>query len=50
VGAGTGILSFLAEEAGASSVYAIERAEIFKDLKKRIKSKGLEKVIKAVNI
>ena len=39
VGAGTGVLSFMAIEAGASMVYGIEKAEIWRTFKKEIKSK-----------
>ena len=39
VGAGTGVLSFMAIEAGAFMVYGIQKAEIWRTFKKEIKSK-----------
>jgi predicted RNA methylase len=49
VGAGTGVLSVFAAEAGASKVYAIEKADIYKRCKKEVNKKGLEKTIKVMN-
>lgn len=50
VGAGTGLLSIMSAEAGASKVYAIEFSKIVKECRKAISSKGLEKIVKVMNI
>lgn len=50
VGAGTGILSVMAAEAGANRVYAIEKSEIVRECIKLVKSKKLSQVIKVMNI
>jgi predicted RNA methylase len=49
IGSGTGVLSFAAVEAGASRVYAVEKADIFRSCNKEIKKRGLESKIKVMN-
>ena len=41
VGAGTGILSIIAAEGGATKVFAIENSEIYKRCKREVSKKGL---------
>jgi hypothetical protein len=43
------VLSFAAVEAGASRVYGVEKAEIFRSCNKEIKKRGLEGKIKVMN-
>ena len=50
VGAGTGILSMLAAEAGAERVYAVERSDIVRECKKLVRANGQSSVIKIMNI
>ncbi len=45
VGAGSGILSLFAAQAGASKVYAIEASRSAENARKLIKANGFEKVI-----
>ena len=49
VGAGTGILSIYAAEAGAKHVYAIEASNIVKVCKDRIQSRGLHRQIEIMH-
>jgi FkbM family methyltransferase len=45
VGAGSGILSLFAAQAGASKVYAIEASKSAENARKLIKANGFEKII-----
>lgn len=45
VGAGSGILSLFAAQAGASKVYAIEASKSVENARKLIKANGFEKII-----
>jgi predicted RNA methylase len=49
IGSGTGVLSFAAVDAGASLVYAVEKADIYKSCIKEIKKRGLEGKVKVMN-
>jgi predicted RNA methylase len=49
IGSGTGVLSFAAIDAGASRVYAVEKAGIYKICKQEIKKRGLDSKIKVMN-
>ena len=49
VGAGTGILSIFAAEAGAKHVYAIEASNIVKVCRDRIQSRGLQRQIETMH-
>jgi predicted RNA methylase len=49
IGSGTGVLSFAAVEAGASRVYAVEKADIYRSCNKEIKKRGLESKVKVMN-
>jgi predicted RNA methylase len=49
IGSGTGLLSFAAIDAGATRVYAVEKADIYKKCCKEIKKRGLESKIKIMN-
>ncbi len=50
IGAGTGVLSIMAANAGAAKVFAIEFAKIVKECKKQVSQRGLGKVIKIMEI
>ena len=49
VGAGTGILSLFAAEAGAKHVYAIEASDIVKVCRDQVRSKGLTSKIEIIH-
>ena len=49
VGAGTGILSIFAAEAGAKYVYAIEASDIVKVCRDQVRSKGLSSKIEIIH-
>ena len=49
IGSGTGVLSFAAVKAGASRIYAVEKADIYKSCNKEIKKRGLENKVKVMN-
>ena len=46
VGAGTGVLSIMAADFGASCVYAIEFSAIIKECCKAVERRGFSKVVK----
>ena len=49
VGAGTGILSIFAAEAGAKHVYAIEASDIVKVCRDQVRSRGLNSKIEIIH-
>jgi len=49
MGAGTGILSIFAAQAGARKVYAVERTAIFSVAERMVKANGLEGVVEVIH-